>query len=121
MPRLKTVPGRLAAPATRLGALAANPKEQDRARDQLKPWRAWYSLKRWKDLRRKILARDAYTCTQTGVALVGKAPAPNSPVVDHIREHNGDPFLFWDEDNLQAVSKQYHDTEKQRIERARHG
>ncbi|WP_217564302.1 HNH endonuclease [Sulfitobacter sp. EE-36] len=111
----------MAAPAPRLGAVAANSKEQDRARDQLKPWRAWYSLKRWKDLRRKILARDAYTCMQTGVALVGKAPAPNSPVVDHIREHNGDPFLFWDEDNLQAVSKQYHDTEKQRIERARSG
>lgn len=120
MTRLKTVPGRLAAPAPRLGVAAANPKAQDRARDQLKPWRAWYSLKRWKDLRRAILVRDAYTCTQTGIALTGKAPAPNSPVVDHIQEHNGDPDLFWSESNLQAVSKAYHDKEKQRIERARH-
>jgi 5-methylcytosine-specific restriction protein A len=51
------------------------------------------------------------------VALTGKHPAPDSPAIDHIIDHNGNASLFWDRDNLQAVSKQWHDTEKQRQER----
>ncbi len=43
------------------------------------------------------------------------------PVVDHVRPHRGGPDLFWDEDNLQAVSKAYHDRVKQGIgKRGRH-
>ncbi len=57
----------------------------------------------------------------TGTLLVGKYPAPNSPVVDHIRRHGGDPELFWDPSNLQALSKEYHDREKQRQEYATQG
>ncbi len=46
---------------------------------------------------------------------------PNSPVVDHTRPHRGDPDLFWDEDNLQAMLKEYHDRVKQSIgKRGRH-
>lgn len=60
-------------------------------------------------------------CQQTGVALVGRHPKPNSPVVDHITPHRGDPELFWDEANLQAVAKGWHDSEKQRQERAAFG
>lgn len=30
-------------------------------------------------------------------------------VVDHIRPHRGDPVLFWDESNWQALCKQCHD------------
>jgi 5-methylcytosine-specific restriction protein A len=64
--------------------------------------------------------RNYGVCKQTGVALVGEYGAPNSPVLDHIVEHNGDPVLFWDPENTQLVAKKYHDTEKQRIERAQH-
>ena len=64
-----------------------------------------------------MLKRDRYTCQATGVALVGPYPAANSPVVDHIRPHRGDPDLFWDEGNLQSVSREYHDRVKQSIER----
>ncbi|MEH6834820.1 HNH endonuclease [Falsihalocynthiibacter arcticus] len=120
MSRLKAMPARLGATAPRLGAPPSNARAQDRARDELKPWRKWYGLKRWKDLRLKILVRACGVCEQTGVALIGKAPDPNSPVIDHIVEHNGDAALFWDEGNLQAVSKVWHDTEKQKQERARH-
>lgn len=56
-------------------------------------------------------------CAKTGVMLIGKAPAPNSPVADHITPHRGDLGLFWDEQNLQAVSKEYHDRVKQRFEK----
>lgn len=81
------------------------------------PWRQWYKSTRWQRLRIEVLTRDLYTCQQTGVLLVGKAGAPDSPVVDHIKPHHGRPELFWDPDNLQAVTKGWHDSEKQRQER----
>ncbi|PIL11694.1 hypothetical protein P775_28770 [Puniceibacterium antarcticum] len=120
MARLTTMPSRLAVPKPRLGTVVGDTKAQERERAQLKPWRAWYNLKRWQKLRRLVFARAGYVCQQTGVALVGKEPAPNAPVCDHILEHKGDPALFWDADNLQAVSKAWHDSEKQKQERARH-
>lgn len=63
------------------------------------------------------MQRDGYICQQTGAALIGRHPAPNSPVVDHKRPHRGDPKLFWDEGNLQTVSKAYHDKVKQSLEK----
>jgi hypothetical protein len=39
-------------------------------------------------------------------------------VVDHIKAHRGDEALFWDEKNLHAVSKAYHDTIKQAEEQS---
>ncbi|WP_143747208.1 AAA family ATPase [Marinibacterium profundimaris] len=119
MGRLKAMPKRLAAPAPRLGAAVGDSRAQDQSRAREKPWRAWYSLKRWKDLRRQVLKRDGYTCQQTGVPLIGGRDDPDAPIADHIREHKGDPVLFWDPNNLQAVSKQWHDSEKQKIERRR--
>lgn len=77
----------------------------------------WLNTARWQRLRLRVLQRDGYVCQQTGVALVGKHPAADSPVVDHKVPHRGDPALFWDEDNLQAVSKQWHDREKQSLEK----
>ena len=118
MPRLTALPSRLSAPPPRLGPAAGDERGRDRERAKVQPWRGWYNLARWRRLKRRVLERDDYTCRQTGVLLVGKAPAPNSPVVDHIVEHEGDPDLFWAEGNLQSVSKAWHDSEKQRLERA---
>ena len=92
-----------------------------RERDQTVHWRAWYETERWRKLRLEVLLRDAYTCKQTGVLCIGQYPAPNSPVVDHKIPHHGDEKLFWDPENLQTVSKAYHDSEKQKQERARPG
>lgn len=78
--------------------------------------RSWYKSARWQALRLEVLARDLYTCRQTGVVLTGKSPAPNSPVVDHVIPHKGDERLFWDPNNLQAVSKAYHDSDKRKME-----
>lgn len=89
----------------------------DRKRDATHPWRRWYRTARWRALRSKIIRRDRGVCQQTGVLLIGFHPAGNSPVVDHIVPHRGDADLFWDETNLQTVSKAYHDSEKQKIER----
>lgn len=105
-----------------MGRLKAGKLAEERARsryrDEHQPWRAWYGTARWQRLREVVLARDLYTCCRTGVLLGGKHPAPNSPVVDHIKPHRGDPALFWDVDNLQSVSKSYHDSVKQALERA---
>ncbi|MBR9764798.1 MAG: HNH endonuclease [Rhodobacteraceae bacterium] len=72
---------------------------------------------RWQQLRLKVLLRDRYVCQQTGVLLIGKNHAPDSPVVDHKVPHRGDPDLFWDEGNLQSVSKAWHDSVKQSVEK----
>lgn len=80
-------------------------------------WRQWYKSARWQRLRIEVLTRDLYTCQQTGVILAGKANAPDSPVVDHIKPHRGDPELFWDPENLQSVTKAWHDSAKQSQER----
>jgi 5-methylcytosine-specific restriction protein A len=73
------------------------------------PWRAWYRTARWERLRQKVFLRDLYTCQRSGILCVGKHPAPDSPVANHKRPHRGDPALFWDEDNVETVSKQVHD------------
>lgn len=80
------------------------------------PWRQWYKLARWQRLKLQVHLRDAYVCQKTGVICDGAYPADNSPVADHIREHRGDPVLFWDPGNIHTVSKAYHDSEKQKLE-----
>ena len=82
------------------------------------PWRKWYNTKRWQLLKQEIKLKNNYTCQQTGILLSGGRNAPNSPVVDHIIPHKGNPKLFWDPNNLQLVSKAYHDSIKQRMERS---
>ena len=102
----------------RIGASPQTEIERSRQRDEANPWRAWYKTTRWQRLRLTILKRDLYTCQRTGVLLTGKYPAPNSPVVDHKQPHRGDEQLFWEENNLHAVSKAYHDKVKQAEEQS---
>ena len=79
--------------------------------------RGWYKSARWQALRLDVLVRDLYTCQRTGVMLAGGPNQPNSPVVHHKVPHKGDEQLFWDINNLQAVSKAWHDSEGQSAER----
>jgi 5-methylcytosine-specific restriction endonuclease McrA len=116
MTTLKTIRPRVGTLGARFTNQAHTGPERDRQRAQASPWREWYKTARWQALRRPVLQRDLYTCQRTGILLTGKHPAPNSPVVDHIKPHRGDPELFWSEANLMAVSKAYHDSEKQRQE-----
>lgn len=104
--------------------LVRRPGRFDRARSdgggasREKAFRAWYNTRRWRKLRLRVFERDGYICQATGVLLLGEAHAPDSPVCDHKVPHRGDPGLFWDEENLQSVSKAWHDSEKQRMERS---
>lgn len=79
--------------------------------------RSWYHSARWKALRDAVLIRDLYTCQHTGVILTTGRTAPNAAVVHHKTPHRGDELLFWDINNLEAVSKAWHDSEAQREER----
>jgi len=70
-----------------------------RHRDRHRPnaaTRRWYSLDRWERLRDRVLRESAYTCAECGHITLALD-------VDHIRRHNGDPRLFWDRSNLQAL------------------
>ncbi len=71
--------------------------------------RKWYRLKRWKLLRRGVLADAAYQCAACGVITVDLQ-------VDHIRKHDGDPALFWDGANLQALCAPCHQRKTMRGE-----
>ena len=113
MPKLTTLKPRLSKLAPRLSTARAIRDTRYSADATV---RGWYKSARWQALRQEVLARDLYTCRQTGVLLIGKHPAPNSPVVDHVVPHKGDERLFWDIGNLQAVSKAYHDSDKRKME-----
>lgn len=113
MPKLTTLKPRLSKLPPRLSTMR---EVRDTRYSPDATVRGWYHSKRWQDLREVVLIRDLYTCQQTGVLLVGKHPAPNSPVVDHVVPHKGDERLFWDVSNLQAVSKAYHDSDKRKME-----
>lgn len=110
MAKLGSIKPRLCGIAPRFGASDRDGKGRDQHRNTVKPWRNWYKLARWEKLRQQVFARDAYTCQRSGVLCIGKHPAPNSPVANHKRRHNGDPALFWDIDNIETVSKEVHDT-----------
>jgi 5-methylcytosine-specific restriction endonuclease McrA len=113
-PRLQTLGSRVAV-QSRQDAEAERFKERDRNVG----WRKRYSTARWQRLRQEVWIRDNYTCQKTGILCIGKYPADNSPVADHIVAHRGDEDLFWDPSNLQTVSKAYHDSQKQKHERSR--
>lgn len=114
MGRLKSLPPRLSAPASRLSYLQGDRQAFDRDRDQ-QGWRRWYKTARWQKLRMSVLVRDLFTCQMPGC---GKIEGDTSQLVaDHRRPHRGDERLFWDERNLQCLCKPCHDSTKQRQER----
>lgn len=121
MGKLKTLRSSLGQLKPRLGYATGDTQERNRQRARSEPWRKLYRTKRWRDLRRRVFLRDMYTCQQTGALLPHKEPHPLSPVADHKEPHHGDLDLFWDENNVQTVSKEYHDTIKRRMEREQRG
>lgn len=48
----------------------------------------------------------------------GNRRVREATVVDHKRPHRGDPELFWDVNNWQAMAKECHDSYKQRLEKS---
>jgi len=66
-------------------------------------YRKLYKTKHWRHLRETVLLRDMFRCARCKVTLVRGRTNPRSAVVHHIEAHKGDPDLFFDVNNLQAV------------------
>ncbi len=119
MGKLKALPPLLTSLSPRFGP--ADRFQQEQARHQRRydeqPWRKWYGTADWSRLRNEVFQRDRWKCQQTGVLCVAKHPAPRSPVAHHKIPHKGNPILFWDIDNIETVSKEWHDGEGQALER----
>jgi len=107
---LKPTVGRL---APRVGYAEGDTQAAEQQRYQLSPWRNWYHLARWKELRQRVFLRDGYTCQMCG-CLEGNTALL---VADHKIPHRGQEYLFWDEGNVQCLCKACHDKDKQAIER----
>lgn len=110
--------GRLTAMRPRVAGVGARVKAPVDAHGHSRtsePWRGWYALKRWRDLRLFVFDRDHYRC-QCGCGVLGHGPG--DLVADHIKAHRGDPVLFWNPANVQALLKPCHDRVKQAEEAA---
>jgi 5-methylcytosine-specific restriction enzyme A len=116
---LKSLPSRVSLAPRRLRPALGSGPSRDQARNQVVSWRKWYHLKRWKDLALKVKQAALFTCQWPGC---GRVEAdPGRLVADHIRPHDGDPVLFWNEANLQCLCKACHDGPKQAQDRKGRG
>lgn len=77
----------------------ATAPQQHRARPQRtnRPkWWKWYSSAAWKRMSKARIREDGM-CRRCGAVV--------DLVADHVREHNGNPVLFWDYENTQALCR----------------
>jgi 5-methylcytosine-specific restriction endonuclease McrA len=74
------------------------------------PWRNWYKLKRWLDMRESVLRSRplCVMCERDGRVVAAVA-------VDHVKPHRGDADLFWFGE-LQGLCSPCHDSRKRAIE-----
>jgi 5-methylcytosine-specific restriction protein A len=63
----------------------------------------WYGSKRWQDLRASIIREQPFcrSCHAEGRRIL-------TVDVDHVRKHRGNPYLFWNRENLQGLCKACH-------------
>jgi 5-methylcytosine-specific restriction enzyme A len=67
--------------------------------------RELYRTKRWQRLRAKVLRDADYLCVQDGKR---ESCGVVATEVDHITPHRGNPNLFWNRSNLQAMCRSCH-------------
>ena len=72
-------------------------REYDKQRSKTTA-RRLYNTAAWRLLQKKILSKSPLCaeCRRNGRLVY-------ATVVHHIKDHNGDPVLFWDENNLEAL------------------
>lgn len=104
------VPSRFGVPVKRLAVSDAQVAVLRRSRN-------WLTSAEWRKLRLAVFRRDGWVCQRTGVRVIAAHPAPHSPVAHHKVPHRGDPALFWDLDNIETVSKVWHDGSGQAAEK----
>jgi 5-methylcytosine-specific restriction enzyme A len=70
---------------------------------QRRPWHYLYDTAAWERLRLLVLHRDPICMDPFKTACHNP-----STVADHIRDHHGDSYLFWDINNLQGLCEPCH-------------
>lgn len=105
MARLPTAPPRLTAPRPVLMAPKDEAGRSQHRRDtkghslyDSRKWRGSDSKQGRDGLRYQVLLDALFTC-----AMCGRTSDPRAMVADHIIPHRGDPKLFFDRRNLQAL------------------
>lgn len=97
------------APGRSSNAVPRDRAKADRARAAT-PWRGWYGLKRWRDLRAMQLAEHPLCRMCEDIGVITQAD-----VCDHVEPHRGDPVKFWS-GPFQSLCTTHHDRDKQRAE-----
>lgn len=80
---------------------------RDHRSEAAKAWRGWYSLARWRKLRKHQLSIEPF-CRMC--RLQGRRTA--ATVCDHVERHNGDPEKFWG-GPFQSLCEPHHNATKQ--------
>lgn len=113
MGKLTNLKPRLAALTSTTAKLPYEQGKRDSFRSWAKPWRKWYHLKRWKDLRWATFIRDQFTCQMCGTFQADSALL----VADHRKPHRGEEVRFFDPDNVHTLcASPCHSKHKQRME-----
>ena len=87
-------------------AYAPAPGDYERQRDKV-PWRRWYKLQRWINLRLAQL-RKSPLCAECMRAQPSRVTAADT--VHHMLPHRGDYVLFHDPMNLESVCTRCHNS-----------
>jgi 5-methylcytosine-specific restriction enzyme A len=99
-----------------LGPCATHDAARGRiARASLPPWAAWYHIARWRHPTWGLRAR-ALRASPVCVACRATGRIVAATEVDHITPHRGDPSLFWNFQNLQALCWSCHQQKTNRGE-----
>ncbi|MGQ3212993.1 MAG: HNH endonuclease [Shinella sp.] len=114
MTKLSTLKPPIARLPTSVASVSPQEQTRDIRRYAAAPWRKWYGLKRWKDLRWQVLLDALFECQRCGAI----EHDTSKLVADHKVPHRGRERLFWDRENLTCLCKACHDTVKQREEQA---
>lgn len=85
------------------GAYCEKHRKDNRSNYHKPEYHKKYDTKRWDRWRKRFLDEHELCehCKQKGILR-------SATVVDHIEPHRGDPDLFWDWDNLQALCEKCH-------------
>jgi hypothetical protein len=81
-------------------------RETDAARHARDPWRKWYGLAAWQNLKESKKNRNPLCerCEKEGNCV----PRP-AEVIHHKKDHKGNWALFIDPENLESLCKVHHD------------
>jgi len=90
-------------------------QRDNRRSEQARLYRRLYQSPRWRKLRAYQLAE--HPLCQCAHCREGDGRVTVATVVDHIKPHNGDEELFFDEGNIQSMAKTCHDKWKQSSDR----